>query len=1011
MLPDELLVDVVRRLAGGGLQALALGLGRASRRLRAAAWHPCLYEEPIFSRDDSTRFIVAACERMGKHIRRLSFNGLARLHVIDDDTGAPPRRRLTEQDIMKCLEATPDLTHLSLAFLEDGNMPPSYYFQRLPPLPRLEHFNAAGVALANSALERLLASCAGTLRHLYLPSTTIRMYGSSSVGALDTIVRHRLPELLSLDLAEALVSRAALRALLAADSPAAPRLRHLFLVKARVKLAKRAACPALYSDSSSDSDSEDAEEDPGDSGPEPGPEDADSEARFPGVPSELRRVLKPIAPPELHVYAEDFDAEFPEVLAGGTGRTSAERLAQLDGLLERLPKHIACTGLDGSDIKGYTPFLKAVIWDRLEVARRLVERGASPLCHMLPTPFRRQPRPWDAPHPMRGSAYWNSEWPGMSALYFVPEMLHAGERVGAGAGAGQGEGWLDALRGWGLSALANARTFVRGESPLENALASDASSTREKSLQLLLALGADPTAVDGMGDTLAHGYARRGKDRALQTLLTARPDLAGITDAEGLTPLVRAAASGNGPAARVLLEAAGPAGRLHMLAAGRDGRTALHFAACEGLGAVYAELVARAGPEALEARDGKGRTPLLAAARRGDAAAVRALLERPQGQGQGAPVDVDAADPSGRTPLLEACRAAEPNAEIIRLLLAAGADPARRPPGPTRPSSSSSGPARSGAEGNGKDPAGHLSELLAACPEPALALAVPDPLGRTPLFLACRRGCFAAAAAVLPFSDPLAQDLEGNSCLHAGRFGAAGGFALVSDILRRCPAAALLRNAEGETPLHRLASRRPWRTAPAPPAPQGVLGESSDSDGPRPAPALAPTPAPRPEPTVECGEMGRAARGLLAASELAAQDAAGRTPIHAAVAAGRRVGVLLAAMLAAPQARAALALQDRTGSTLSTPLGARGAGAGAAGGGGPRGPGAPRDRHGCLPGEVGPERARRLVRRWLEGERAPEGGRARRHPIPRLYGSAQFPDPKPAEVASDSCPSDDAELL
>eukprot|EP00741_Cyanophora_paradoxa_P015854 tig00020908_g15305.t1 len=1156
-LPDDLLLDVVRRLAAAdGLQALALGLGRTSRILRTASWHPSLYEEPAFSRDESARFIVAACRRMGKHVRRLCFSGLP---------------QLSEKDIGRCLAAAPCLTHLSLAFLARGvsnSNPQAFAFESLPPLPRLELFNAAAVSLSGAALDSLLASCAGTLRHLYLPSTQILAPPPLPHCALDIIVRHSLPELVSLDLADAPVSEAALRALLVGTRrPAAPRLRHLFLVWARIGdgglignrgfagggggggggLFGGGGGGGLFGGGG------------GGGGLFGGGGDdlfgalTSALAAPSSDPTDVRKVLESVSPPDLQVHVDDPDERLSRLLLALTTLTSTSTTPySVENVLAALPKDVPCAGLDGPDPDGMTPFLKAIQAGRLDVAGALVEAGASPLCCTLPGPWRRQPRPWDAPFPMRAAASRSPGPAGRTALHFAAS-LERGRRAAGHFGAGAveredaahpPEEWLEALRGWGLAALADARTFDSDETPLmvrtdleklKTACEPRAQAIRDssKAARLLLALGADPAATNGAGDTAAHVSAERNEGRALAELLAARPAVSALRGAractpssyaEGRTPLLRAASKWfvADTAVRALLGAA--AGRpgagagtgagagaaaapLELLAAGRDGRTVLHFAC----GTCFPDLVARAGPEALQARDARGRTPLIAAAERGDERAARALLARPE-------TEVDAVDAAGRTALLAACAASAP--ALALLLLERGADPARRPPGgpppllallrPAPPQPTAAAPApfvpfRPLGGGRGEerdreveeeegvqrvpeerraalnaaltalwsrgervdgstDEHGYtvfhyvaalkaevpLKEILAACPDPAAALAVPDPLGRTPLALACRRGRHGAAAAFLTLSNPLAQaraagspeplelpgpahltppgsqDLEGNCCLHVGRFGFGsnkGGFPLVSAILRRCPAAARLRNADGETPLHRLAARRPWRQAPPDPAPGASHGEGRAIPAPAPpragaaggmfAPSSGPLFGP---PELDWDAMGRAARDLVAASDLAAQDAAGRTPIHAAVAAGRRVGVLLAAMLAAPQARAALALQDRAGSTpLHTAC------------------------RGLLPGEAGPERSRRLVRRWLAGDlergkfKGAAGPRPQPRPRPRSWSDAAeteaepedgapYPEPRVGAlqqgagarseaVASDSCPSDDPDLL
>eukprot|EP00741_Cyanophora_paradoxa_P014981 tig00020830_g14454.t1 len=267
-----------------------------------------------------------------------------------------------------------------------------------------------------------------------------------------------------------------------------------------------------------------------------------------------------------------------------------------------------------------------------------------------------------------------------------------------------------------------------------------------------------------------------------------------------------------------------------------------------------------------------------------------------------------------------------------------------------------------------------LEEVLAACPDPAAALAVPDPLGaplRTP---------------APPRADGHpGQDLEENCCLHVGRLGAGEGPALLSALLRRCP-----RRTGG-----------PPRAGPRGFFP--AFGFGAGGAGPLAGPSsssvnwtppAAPRPAtPRPPPRPALSRR--------------------RLQIHAAVAAGRRVGVLLAAMLAAPQARAALALQDRAGSTplhTACRLGRVEVARALLEAGAPAGPDAPRDRQGLLPGEAGPERARRLVRLWLAGARGADLGAAELEG-PRVHRVSALRPPSRTGLASDSCPSDDPDIL
>eukprot|EP00741_Cyanophora_paradoxa_P004897 tig00000849_g4752.t1 len=175
-----------------------------------------------------------------------------------------------------------------------------------------------------------------------------------------------------------------------------------------------------------------------------------------------------------------------------------------------------------------------------------------------------------------------------------------------------------------------------------------------------------------------------------------------------------------------------------------------------------------------------------------------------------------------------------------------------------------------------------VADALAAVGDLRAACALRNRRGRTPLMLACRRGRFEVARKLLPYSDAAAQDAEGNGALHlitSDRLSDTDR-EIVLELLRACPAAARVQNMSGETALHVYALRKPW-------------AESS---------------------AYSRNDFGELARALVAASDLLALDAAGRTPLHVA-AKGGSVGLLLRAMLESPQAAAALCVQDRLGAT------------------------------------------------------------------------------------------------
>eukprot|EP00741_Cyanophora_paradoxa_P013097 tig00020675_g12650.t1 len=171
--------------------------------------------------------------------------------------------------------------------------------------------------------------------------------------------------------------------------------------------------------------------------------------------------------------------------------------------------------------------------------------------------------------------------------------------------------------------------------------------------RLLLALGCDRdpacTAVNEAGDTLAYTFAQNNSSFALRTLFAARPDAASAKDAEGRTPLVRAASHKAGSAIRALLEASSSTRPIDLLAADRDGRTAFHLVhsdwdkGCDVLRELLEHAQANSQSAVLAAQDAEGQTPLLAAIARGDEQAALLLLNA-----EDADFDYDTADTKGR---------------------------------------------------------------------------------------------------------------------------------------------------------------------------------------------------------------------------------------------------------------------------------------------------------------------------------------------------------------------------
>lgn len=222
---------------------------------------------------------------------------------------------------------------------------------------------------------------------------------------------------------------------------------------------------------------------------------------------------------------------------------------------------------------------------------------------------------------------------------------------------------------------------------------------RPEAVMTLLSNGADPRARDAEGNTALH-FAARSTDPGVAALLRdAAAELEAI-NAEGLSPLGMACASGNWRVARFLLERGArpeppggqpallpaaasedddPAGvqlllksRARVDARDREGRTALHVAAYAGNEAIVAELLeAGADPAAADARQ---RTPLMEAVRGGRLPIVELLLRQLP---DGGAAQARAADADGRNLLALACEAEAATPALIERLLALGIDPTR----------------------------------------------------------------------------------------------------------------------------------------------------------------------------------------------------------------------------------------------------------------------------------------------------------------------------------------------
>jgi ankyrin repeat protein/Tol biopolymer transport system component len=183
--------------------------------------------------------------------------------------------------------------------------------------------------------------------------------------------------------------------------------------------------------------------------------------------------------------------------------------------------------------------------------------------------------------------------------------------------------------------------------------------------RLLLATACALMAVAAIGPTRARGEqgdiheaARSGDLAAVHALIAKSPDLAGVRDGSGRTPLHLASAGGHVEVVAYLLSRS-----IDVDALDNTRRTPLHEAAAAGHDEISRLLIERKA--SIDSQDAEGETPLAKACGRGHLAVAGRLLA--------AGASVHATNAYGRTPLLLVARESG-NAELARLLIDRKAD-------------------------------------------------------------------------------------------------------------------------------------------------------------------------------------------------------------------------------------------------------------------------------------------------------------------------------------------------